>query len=89
MDIEFDSAKNQRNLEKHGIGLFQAQNFDFASALIEIDNRIDYGEQRFNALGWLNSRLYMLTFTPRGGKLRIISLRRANKREVRKYENTI
>lgn len=89
MNIEFDPAKNQRNIEKHGISLLDAQAFDFASALIAADNRFDYGEQRYNAIGWQNGRLHVLTFTLRGENLRAISLRKANKREVAKYENAI
>lgn len=89
MKIEFDPAKHQRNLEKHGIGLSDAQSFDFDAALIAPDKRFDYGEERMNALGWLNGRLHVLTFTLRGDTLRVISLRKANKREVAKYEIAI
>lgn len=89
MDIEFDPVKNQRNIQKHGISLQEAKNFVFESALVAIDNRFDYGETRYNALGYKENRLYALTFTMRGDNLRIISLRKANKREVAKYENAI
>lgn len=89
INIEFDPAKNQRNIEKHGISLPEAQAFDFASALIAADSRFDYGEQRYNAIGWQKGRLHVLTFTLRGENLRAISLRKANKREVAKYENAI
>jgi uncharacterized DUF497 family protein len=45
-----------------------------------------YGERRFQALGLIGERSYMLVFTPRDGKVHMISLRKANKREVRQYE---
>ncbi|WP_084445595.1 BrnT family toxin [Desulfosarcina sp. BuS5] len=45
-------------------------------------------ELRFNALGYINNRLYHMTFTLRGGAMRVISLRKANSREVRKYAKT-
>ena len=51
------------------------------------DIRRDYGERRFKAYGLIGSRVYVLIHTPREGRVHVISLRRANKREVRLYEN--
>jgi hypothetical protein len=86
VDISFDSAKNERNLATRGISFELAAEFDWNSALIVEDLRRPYGEQRFQALGLIGDRLYMLVFTPRARKIHVISLRKANKREVKRYE---
>ncbi|MDO9046470.1 MAG: BrnT family toxin [Methylobacter sp.] len=80
MNIEFDSAKNEKNIIERGIS------FELATAKIWPDARQDYGEERFIALGYIGGRLYSMVFTVRGDVLRIISLRKANKREVKGYE---
>jgi uncharacterized DUF497 family protein len=49
--------------------------------------RMDYGEPRYQALGLIGDRLHMLVFTPRADRLHIISLRKANQREIRHYEH--
>lgn len=55
-------------------------------ALIVEDIRRTYSERRFQALGYIGDRLHMLVFTPRDGKVHVISLRKANRREVGRYE---
>lgn len=54
--------------------------------LVRTDKRNDYGERRDCLPGFIEDRLYSVVFTPRQGKPRIISLRKANKREVKRYE---
>ncbi|MBP3975833.1 BrnT family toxin [Pseudoxanthomonas spadix] len=88
MEIEFDPAKNERNIAERGISFDQASQFDFSTARIVEDTRQNYPERRFQALGLLADRLYMLVFAPIAGGIRVISLRKANKREVRRYEQT-
>ncbi len=85
MKIEFDPIKNNKNIEKHNISFDVAVEFDFESAFIWQDKRHDYRESRFCALGYINHRLYSLVFAPRGKAMRVISLRKANKREVKLY----
>jgi uncharacterized DUF497 family protein len=63
-----------------------AENLDWATALIWVDTRKDYGERRYCVLGFIEDRLYSVVFTPRAGEPRVISLRKANKREVNRYE---
>jgi uncharacterized protein len=87
VDISFDPAKNARNIEVHGIALSRATDFDWYRALIWQDTRRDYGEQRFLALATIDSRVCVVVYTPRGGRLHVISLRKANRREVRHYES--
>ena len=86
--IEYDAVKDQFNQEKHGLSLAQAGFFDWATALIRADTRFDYKEARYQALGLLGMRAHLAVFTIREDAVRIISLRRANRREERRYEET-
>lgn len=58
---------------------------DLGTAVIDPDFRYAYGESRFQALGLIAGRLHLLVFTMRGDVLRVISLRKANLKEVRRY----
>jgi uncharacterized protein len=86
MKIEFDPAKNQRNITERGINFELAIDFNLATARIWTDTRYDYGEARFIALGYIGDRLHSMVFTVRCDILRVISLRKANNREVKRYE---
>ena len=86
MDVSFDSAKSERNLRERGISFELSAGFEWVSALIVEDLRRDYGERRFQALGLIENRLHMMVFTPHANKAHVISLRKANKREVKRYE---
>jgi len=68
-----------------GVPFELAAEFAWDGALVE-DLRKDYGERRFQALGLIGDRLHMMVFTPRADKAHVISLRKANKREVKRYE---
>ncbi len=87
MKIEFDSAKDDSNRAKHSISLQAAANFDWDTALEREDDRFDYGEVRFVAIGLINARVYVMVFTEGSDdeSLRIISLRPAEKQEMRYY----
>jgi hypothetical protein len=85
-DISFDPAKNERNIANRGISFEVAEHFEWDTAMIAEDLRKEYGEPRFQALGFIAGRLHAMVFTPRAGKIHVISLRRANRREVRRYE---
>ncbi len=87
MKIEYDPDKNQRNIEERGISFEMVQNFDLATAKTIIDDRFDYDEVRYRSIGFIGARLYVLVWTPRKDALRVISLRKANKREVSYYVN--
>jgi len=90
MEAEYDLAKNERNIAQRAISFELASDFDIETALIWQDQRHDYnGEMRFIAIGYINARLHTLVFTPRGERLRVISLRKANPKEVNKYDNQI
>ncbi len=85
VEITFHSSKDAQNRRVHGISLRRAENFDMTTALIEQDDREDYGEVRYNAIGFLDARLYNLTFTLRAKAVRVISLRKATKKELADY----
>ena len=85
MKITFDPAKDATNAAKHGVSLADATNLDWNTALIWPDGRKDYGEQRMSGLALLGTRVFFVVFTDRGDVRRIISLRKANAREVRRY----
>ncbi|MBI5193254.1 MAG: BrnT family toxin [Nitrospirae bacterium] len=86
MIYEWDEGKRQRTISDRGIDFADADRFEWDTANILTDDRGDYKEQRFVATGILDGRLYVIAFTMRGETVRIISLRKANKREVRDYE---
>ena len=89
MRIEFDPAKNIANLEKHGVSLAVAGELDWDDALVWVDDRFEYGELRMIALAPKTATLYYVAFVERGSVRRIISLRRANRREVKYYVQNI
>jgi uncharacterized DUF497 family protein len=86
VDVEFDPTKDAKNIRDHGISLRRAEEFDFDAANFDIDDREDYGEVRWNAIGFLHGRLYSLTFTELAdGVIRAISLRKATTPERKRY----
>jgi len=87
MEFDWHAAKCARNITERGI--------DFADVLVAfvdpdrrvvVDNRKDYGETRFNMLAKIEGRVFHITYTERGEMTWIISARKANKREQRRYE---
>ncbi len=81
---EWNEDKRRANLEKHGIDFSAVYDFDWATATFLPDDRS--GEYRTKAYGLIEERLHLLVYTVRGDRTRIISLRKANSREVRRYE---
>ncbi len=86
MDVSYDPAKCERNIAERGLSFERAAEFDFETALFAEDTRQDYGEVRWQALGFLDARLHMLVFAETATGIRVISFRKANKREVKRYE---
>jgi uncharacterized DUF497 family protein len=85
MYVEFDAIKNEINIRDRGISFELAASFDFESALIWQDIRKPYPELRFAALGLLDGRVHSLVFTEAAKGIRVISFRKANQREVKRY----
>lgn len=89
MDFEWDESKSD--------ACFHERGFDFAYAIgaffdpnrvIRSDTRHSYGEDRYQLMGMVDHRLFVVVYTPRSDSIRIISARKANKREVIQYEKS-
>ncbi|MEH3045526.1 BrnT family toxin [Sphingomonas adhaesiva] len=85
VNIVFDPAKDAANIAKHGLSLADAAGFELAAAAVAIDNRREYGEDRFRAFGYAAGQARCLVFTVRDGAVRVISYRRAHAKEMRRY----
>jgi uncharacterized DUF497 family protein len=81
----WNELKRRRNVEKHGIDFGVIVDFDWERAVVIEDTRRDYGEPRYRAFGAIAGRLHCLVFTPRGGQAHVISLRKANAKEIKRY----
>jgi uncharacterized DUF497 family protein len=89
MRIEFDLAKDAANRAKHGVSLALAAELDWDAALVWVDDRFEYDELRMIALAPKTSVLYFVAYVERGAVRRPISLRRANRREVKRYVQSL
>ena len=89
MRIEFDPTKDAGNQAKHGVPLAWAGELDWEAALVWVDERFEYGESRMIALAPKTETLYCVAFVDRGEVRRVISLRRANRREVKHYVRSL
>jgi uncharacterized DUF497 family protein len=89
VQFDFDPGKDATNLSKHGLSLAAAAELSWDAALVWIDNRADYGEVRMVALAPIGDILFFVAFVDREAVRRIISLRRANRREVNHYVKAI
>jgi uncharacterized DUF497 family protein len=85
MELEWDEEKRQRNLRERGLDFADAIYFDPESVVIDQDNRRDYEEVRYNLTGSLDGVLCRVCWTPRQGRMRIISMRKINDREREVY----
>ena len=87
--ITWDENKRQINLQKHELDFLGCELvFDFPVVSWD-DDREAYGELRINLLGWLNDRVVHITYTERGDDLHVISLRKAKKHEIRRYQKAL
>jgi uncharacterized protein len=82
-------AKDDANQTKHGVSLALALELDWEAALVWVDERFEYNEIRMIALAPKTNILYYVAFVDRGAVRRIISLRRANRREVKHYAQSL
>lgn len=82
---EWDRDKSAENLAKHGVAFAEAEDFEWDTALTFPDVRRRYDEPRNVSFGFIGPRLYALVWTPRGTIVRVISLRKANRREIKRY----
>jgi uncharacterized protein len=90
MRYEWDEAKNRSNFAKHGLDFADAAQVLTGRCVTFLDNRFDYGEERFISIGPLVGRLVAIAHTPRGPDVtRIISMRKANRREQKIYQERL
>jgi len=85
LEITFDPAKNDSNIRERGSSFERVREVDFNTALLRPDTRKEYGEARYIALCYLDSRLHVLCFTETETGIRVISFRKANDREAQKH----
>ena len=83
VQITYDPAKNERNIRERGLSFERAREFDFDSASIGSEFR--HGEMRNLGAGYLDRRLHILCYRLIPDGIRVISFRKANDREARKY----
>jgi uncharacterized protein len=81
--VTYDPAKNERNIRERGISFERAADFDFSTAVFHTEIR--KGETRRIAVGYLDKRLHLLCYVPQPDGIRVISFRRTNKREAKRY----
>lgn len=89
MDIEFDQEKRDKALSERGLDFARANEFFAGPTATIADTLSDYGEPRFITIGALDGRLAVMVWTPRGESRRIISMRKANEREITRFENRL
>ncbi len=89
MALVFDPEKSARNAAQRGLPFGLVEAFDMATAVVIPDLRRDYGEPRFWLVAMLFERVHIAVVTPRGSDTRVISLRRANRREVMLYHGQV
>ena len=85
MHFEWDAAKARINRTKHGVDFGLAEEFDFANAVIAIDDSEIYDEERLVAAGIIGVTVYVMVYVERDETVRVISLRRATKKEIASY----
>lgn len=79
--ISYDPAKREATLKKRGVDFNDAAVVFEGLAYEWLDDRVDYGETRIVSAGWLNGRMMIVVWTPRGETRHVISMRKANARE--------
>lgn len=85
MEIEFDPDKDVINQDKHGLSLADTVLLDWSNAVVLPDLRFDYPELRFRAYAPIGDRLYMVAYTMRDERYRVISFRKASAIEVKRH----
>ena len=89
MIYEWDDAKNRSNFVKHGLDFVDAEQVLTGPCVTFVDSRFDYGEERLITLGLLAGRVVIVAHAPRGDTTRIISMRKANRREQTIYQKRL
>jgi uncharacterized DUF497 family protein len=89
MNFEWDETKSETCLQERGFDFaYAARAFFDPNRIIQADTRHSYGETRYRLMGKIERRLFVVVYTPKQDAMRIISARKANQREVRRYEDS-
>lgn len=86
---EWDKHKRTANLKKHKVDFKIVEDFEWETAIVLEDDREDYGEVRYRAMGLIGISVYALVFTERDEKIRVISLRKATRQEMKYYDRNL
>ena len=89
MKFEWDEAKRRANYKKHGLDFRDAEKIFQSSMITAVDNRREYGEDRYISLGMFEDLVVVVVHTPRRDRTRIISMRKAKLKEQQAYEEKI
>jgi len=89
MTYEWDKAKNSSNFAKHGLDFEDAEEVFTGPCVTFEDSRFDYGEERLITLGLLAGRVVIIAHAQRGEATSIISMRKANRREQKIYQERL
>ena len=89
MQFEWDEEKRKANADKHGLDFADLTSFEMITAFLVEDDRRDYGEIRWFGIGLLKAMVVAVVYTERDGKVRVISLRKANRKEATIYVENI
>jgi uncharacterized DUF497 family protein len=90
VNFEWDEQKNRENIRKHGLDFEDVWEVFKGPLRVNLDTRVDYGEDRWTGIGLLGNRIVVVTFIMRGTLTRrIISLRKASRHERKKFEEEI
>lgn len=87
--FEWDEEKRQQNLLKHDVDFLYAAVIFEGDVIKIVDDRQDYGETRYLALGMVADDIFAVVYTMRGENIRLISARKARKKEYERYQNRI
>ena len=89
MKISYDPQKRARTLLERALDFDDAAQVFRGATIDVVDDRKDYGEERWQSYGLLNGRLVMIIWTQRGDTRHIISMRKCNERESEKYRRQL
>jgi uncharacterized protein len=87
MRATFDPNKNTRNIAERSLSFERVEDLDWETAVAVEDERKDYGERRLRVMARLGPRLHVAVITYRGDAMHVISFRKANSREIKRYAN--
>jgi len=89
MNFKWDEDKSEACFRERGFDFaYAARAFFDPDRLVRADTRYSYGEERFQLMGKIESRLFVVIYTSRHEAIRLISARKANQREIRRYEDS-